>query len=139
MIYVNGSSAIFSLLTLVASGQLWPAVQFSIDYPAFLFDAFALSMCAMLGQQIIYYIIKAFGALVFATAMTSRQFIAILLSSILYGHPMSNGQIVGTIIVASAMYLKVYNKSKKVKQPKAPSLVEKIQSAVGEQKKSQLV
>ena len=34
------------------------ALDFVFAYPALLFDAFGLSLCAMFGQQVIYYIIK---------------------------------------------------------------------------------
>lgn len=43
----------------------------------------------------VYIVIKSFGALVFATAMTTRQFCGILLSCIIYVHPLSGGQVAG--------------------------------------------
>eukprot|EP01108_Squamamoeba_japonica_P005967 TRINITY_DN4806_c0_g1_i1.p1 TRINITY_DN4806_c0_g1~~TRINITY_DN4806_c0_g1_i1.p1 ORF type:complete len:374 (+),score=87.50 TRINITY_DN4806_c0_g1_i1:43-1122(+) len=129
MIYVNGSSAALSVLTLIASGQLWVALDFVTTYPALLFDAFGLSLCAMFGQQIIYYIIKEFGALIFATAMTTRQFAGILLSCALYAHPLSMGQFVGTAIVATAMYMKAINKSRKKKEP---TLAQKVVDTIGQ-------
>ncbi len=36
--------------------------------------------------------IKSYGALLFATVMTTRQFLSILLSCILYRHPLTTGQ-----------------------------------------------
>jgi len=138
MIYVNGSSALLSIITLVASGQLWMALDFVFAYPALLFDAFGLSLCAMFGQQVIYYIIKNFGALVFATAMTTRQFAGILLSCALYVHPLSLGQWFGTAIVATAMYMKVVRKSGKKKPAPSSSLVDKINASVGDQKEQEV-
>lgn len=43
--------------------------------------------------------IKTFGALLFATVMTTRQFISILLSCILFAHPLTGGQWLGTVMV----------------------------------------
>jgi len=63
----------------------------------------------------IYYIIKEFGALVFATAMTTRQFVGILLSCLLYIHPLTWGQWAGTAIVAFALYYKALSSSHKKK------------------------
>ena len=102
----------------------------------------------MFGQQIIYYIIKEFGALIFATAMTTRQFAGILLSCALYAHPvrvvgaasaatmlitrakqLSMGQFVGTAIVATAMYMKAINKSRKKKEP---TLAQKVVDTIGQ-------
>mmetsp|Transcript_17599 Transcript_17599/g.43248 ORF Transcript_17599/g.43248 Transcript_17599/m.43248 type:complete len:348 (-) Transcript_17599:164-1207(-) len=112
MIYMNASSAVLSVLALVGTGQLWDAVDFVTAYPALLGDAFFLSMCAMLGQQVIYRIISEFGALVFAMAMTTRQFVAILLSCFLYVHPLSPQQWLGTAIVFSFLYYKATAKKK---------------------------
>jgi hypothetical protein len=44
------------------------------------------------GQLIIVHTIRTFGAIVFATVMTTRQFVSILLSSIVFNHPLSPGQ-----------------------------------------------
>lgn len=54
--------------------------------------------------------IKTFGALLFATVMTTRQFISILLSCILFAHPLSGGQWVGTVMVFGALYYKSLSK-----------------------------
>ena len=44
------------------------------------------------GQLFIVHTIKSYGALLFATVMTTRQFLSILLSCILYRHPLTAGQ-----------------------------------------------
>ena len=56
-------------------------------------------MCAMLmpcllsiGQLFILHTIRCFGALLFAAVMTTRQFLSILVSSFLFGNPLSVGQ-----------------------------------------------
>jgi adenosine 3'-phospho 5'-phosphosulfate transporter B2 len=46
----------------------------------------------MTGALFISYTIKTFGALIFATIMTTRQFLSILLSCFLFLHPLSFGQ-----------------------------------------------
>ncbi len=45
------------------------------------------------GALFISYTIKSFGALIFATIMTTRQFLSILLSCFLFLHPLSFGQL----------------------------------------------
>lgn len=42
--------------------------------------------------------------------MTTRQFISILLSCILFAHPLSGGQWVGTVMVFGALYYKSLSK-----------------------------
>ena len=65
------------------------------------------SRCPLPPPQIFILItIKEFGALLFATIMTTRQFLSILLSCILFMHPLSLGQWVGTTLVFGALYYK---------------------------------
>ena len=53
-----------------------------------------LTACRALlaGQLLIVHTIRSFGALVFATIMTTRQFVSVLASCIIFGHPLSPGQ-----------------------------------------------
>ncbi len=54
----------------------------------------------------ILYTIKTFGALMFSTIMTIRQFLSLLLSSIIFLHPLSIGQWAGAFIVFGVLYYK---------------------------------
>jgi len=58
------------------------------------------------GQMVIYYSIKEFGALFFSTVMTTRQVISILLSCIIYLHPLTVGQWMSALLVFGALYYK---------------------------------
>jgi len=104
MLYVNATSAVISALILVFANQLMPAIEFSLKYPGFFANSLFLSLAAMLGQVVIYYSIKNFGALFFATVMTTRQVFSILLSTLIYFHPLSIGQWFGTLTVFGALY-----------------------------------
>jgi solute carrier family 35 (adenosine 3'-phospho 5'-phosphosulfate transporter), member B2 len=95
---------------LIFSGQLIPSLQFSIDYPDFLLSSLGLSICATGGQIVIYYTIKMFGALFFAIVMTTRQVFSMLLSCIIYFHPLSIGQWFGAAIVFAVLYYKGFVK-----------------------------
>lgn len=44
------------------------------------------------GQVLIMHTIRCFGALAFATIMTSRQFVSVLASCLIFAHPLSLGQ-----------------------------------------------
>mmetsp|Transcript_20188 Transcript_20188/g.77300 ORF Transcript_20188/g.77300 Transcript_20188/m.77300 type:complete len:340 (+) Transcript_20188:74-1093(+) len=113
MLYVNLCSSIISTLTLLTSGQLVPAVTFSFTYPSFFAASVGLSMAATMGQVVIYYSIKNFGALFFAAVMTTRQVFTILLSCIVFFHPLSLGQWLGAGTVFGALYYKGYKKTQK--------------------------
>ncbi|EIE27556.1 DMT family transporter: UDP-galactose/UDP-glucose [Coccomyxa subellipsoidea C-169] len=92
MLYVNLFSSLVSLCGLVSSGQLLPALAFIARHPEALSSIFVLSLSATVGQLFILHTIKKFGALLFAAVMTTRQFLSILVSSAVFGNPLSTGQ-----------------------------------------------
>jgi len=105
--YVQGCSAFFSAFSLLSSGQLVPAYSFLSTHPDALFHTFLLSMSSTSANFFISWTIKSFGALIFATIMTTRQFISILMSCVIFLHPLSwPGQYVGIALVFSALYYK---------------------------------
>jgi len=106
MLYVNLCSGIFSLITLLVSNELVNAINFSITYPDFLFNSLLLSVASTCGQLVILLTIKEFGALFFATVMTIRQVISIILSCIIYFHPLTIGQWLSSVIVFGSLYYK---------------------------------
>merc|ERR1719181_2210286 len=89
MMYVNSCSSAVSAMTLVASGAAPKAIGFCFKHPTFAMHAMALSAAAVGGQFFIYSQVKEFGALIFAATMNLRQVISILVSYILYGHPIT--------------------------------------------------
>lgn len=92
ILYVNLFSALFSLVGLVAGGQALPAVSFVMRHPSAGISVFVLSFAAVTGQLCIYYTIRQMGALVYATVMTTRQFVSIIGSAIVYGHALNMKQ-----------------------------------------------
>jgi solute carrier family 35 (adenosine 3'-phospho 5'-phosphosulfate transporter), member B2 len=50
------------------------------------------SWLACAGQLFITHTIRSYGALLFATVMTTRQFLSVLLSCLLFRHPLAPGQ-----------------------------------------------
>jgi len=110
MLYVNICSAVISILGLLGSGQLFPATLFSFKYPDFFLYQLGLSLAASLGQVVIYFTIKTFGALFFSTVMTTRQVISILLSCIIYLHPLTFPQWIAVLIVFGTLYYKANSK-----------------------------
>lgn len=72
ILYVQSFSACFSVLGLVSAGQLWEALGFISRHPEALSSILALSAAATVGQLFISHTIRTYGALVFATVMTTR-------------------------------------------------------------------
>jgi len=110
MLYVNTVSMILSLVPLLIQQQFFECVQFSMNHPDFLLHSLGLSACAVLGQIMIYTTIKDFGALIFSALMTTRQFLNILLSCIIYLHPLTIGQWAGVFMVFGVLYYTADNK-----------------------------
>jgi hypothetical protein len=69
-----------SIFGLVTSSALFPAISFVARHPTSFMDMSLLSIAATTGQLIILYTIKEFGALLFATIMTTRQFLSYVFS-----------------------------------------------------------
>lgn len=84
------------------------AIDFVTRHPEALSGIFTLSLSSTMGQLFILYTIREFGSLVFATIMTSRQFLSILLSCLLFMHPLSGGQWAGTVAVFGALYYSAF-------------------------------
>jgi len=110
MLYVSLASSILSLLALMSQGELLSSMAFSFTYPSFFVQALSLSLCAVFGVMVIYTTVKEFGALIFATIMTTRQLLNILLSCIIYLHPLTIMQWVGVAMVFGTMYVKSSDK-----------------------------
>ncbi len=70
-----------------------------------------------MGQILIYFTIKNYGALVFSTVMTTRQFVSVLLSSIIFLNPLTFVQWIGTSIVFGALYYQGLMKARGKKHP----------------------
>jgi adenosine 3'-phospho 5'-phosphosulfate transporter B2 len=111
MVWVNLCSATISLFWLLSDNSISQAFEFVGRHPSVMGDVIILSTAAMLGQLCILYTIREFGALLFATIMTTRQFISILLSCIIFMHPLTVPQWGGTCMVFGALYYNAFLKA----------------------------
>jgi len=107
MFYVNAFSMGFSFAALTLSGEMLPSIEFSRKHPDFLFDSISLSLCATAGQQMIYTTIKAFGNVVYSAAMTVRQLVSIILSSIVFEHNLTYVQWFSAMFVFICLFQKL--------------------------------
>lgn len=115
MLYVNLCSSIMATMFLASSGKMMESIAFAVKYPAFLQDMLGLSGSAVSGQFAITYTIKEFGALLYATIMTVRQFLSVFISNIVFGHGMNYKQWLGATIVFSSLFYKSYAKANRPK------------------------
>lgn len=121
VLYTTLWSSILSSVTLFTSGQLAPALAFVSKHPEALVNIMALSAAATCGSLCISYTIKSFGALTFAQIMTLRQFLSIVLSSMVFMHPLTTGQWVSAVMIVATMYYQSANKGSKGKDKASPA------------------
>lgn len=110
--YTTLCSCVLSLTGLIIQGNLLMAIDFVSRHKDCFFDIALLSTVATASQFFISYTIRTFGALTFATIMTTRQLVSILLSCVWFGHPLSVEQCIGAVIVFGSLYARVFLKSK---------------------------
>lgn len=115
MFWANAISAILSLaqigweILLVDSSRM-PAYDILVWFqqsPYGVFEVIALSVCTLFAQVCIYGIIQEFGPVLLAYAMTTRQMFSVVLSFIIFSHPISLVQ----ILAASAVFCVLFWKS----------------------------
>lgn len=115
MLYVNLCSGLMSVGFLFASGKVLESIAFLTKYPAVVADMGILSFSAVSGQFAITYTIKEFGALLYATIMTIRQFLSVFVSNLIFRHGMTLMQWLGAVTVFGALFYKTYAKANKPK------------------------
>ncbi|KAF7153260.1 hypothetical protein RHSIM_Rhsim01G0224300 [Rhododendron simsii] len=109
---------------LIVQGHLLMAIDFVAHHNDCFFDIALLSTVATISQFFISYTIRTFGALTFATIMTTRQLVSILLSCVWFAHPLSWEQCIGAVIVFGSLYAKSFLRSK----PQKPSPAENLEN-----------
>lgn len=92
VLYTTACSTLLSLFGALAAHQFVPACAFVLRNPEALWWILALSVISAAVQLVISWTIKRYGAVVFATIMTTRQFFSILLSSLIFRTPLTPGQ-----------------------------------------------
>mmetsp|Transcript_3900 Transcript_3900/g.6826 ORF Transcript_3900/g.6826 Transcript_3900/m.6826 type:complete len:386 (+) Transcript_3900:79-1236(+) len=112
MMYVNLSSSLFSIIMLVSAGRLLSSIEFCVRNPPLLWDASILSVSAVAGQFVISYTVRNFGALAFATIMTVRQLLSIMLSNLLFRHGMTLAQWGAAVVVFGSLVFRSFYKAK---------------------------
>nr|CAB3266234.1 adenosine 3'-phospho 5'-phosphosulfate transporter 1-like [Phallusia mammillata] len=113
MLGVNLFSCIFTSCSLLEQGAFFEAFAFITRHVEFGMHSVVLSICSAVGQLFIFYTISEYGAVVFTIIMTLRQAFAILLSCLIYGHPIGFLGFIGVLIVFAALFLRIYARSRK--------------------------
>jgi adenosine 3'-phospho 5'-phosphosulfate transporter B2 len=104
-------STVLSLVTLIHTNELGPALSFVYRHSEIHFHFFMFSICSTIGQIFIFYTIKNFGAVVFTLIMTCRVLLSIAVSCVLYGHKVSATGFLGLMCVLGAVLYRIKRKT----------------------------
>lgn len=111
MFATSAFSSLLSFITLVHSHELGPAVDFVFRHKEIHLHFFLFSICSTIGQLLIFYTIKNFGAVVFTLIMTTRVLLSIALSVYMYGHNVGEIGFFGLVLVMGAVMYRVKRKA----------------------------
>ena len=110
MLGVNLCSCFIGGAMLVLHGNFFDSIAFLLQYPDFAGHALLMSVCSASGQMFIFYTIETFDAVMFATIMTLRQILSILISVVYYGHAVNAMGVLGMGLVFIALGYKTWDK-----------------------------
>jgi adenosine 3'-phospho 5'-phosphosulfate transporter B2 len=111
MFATSAFSVVLSLVTLVHTKELYPALRFVYRHSEIHLHFFMFSACSTLGQLFIFYTIKNFGAVVFTLIMTTRILLSIGLSCLIYGHHVGWTGFLGLTCVLGAVLYRIKRKA----------------------------
>jgi len=125
MLYANVFSSAFTALGLLVTLEIVQVHAYLVANPTVVFHIFTMAVCSAIGQLFIFYTIKRYGPLVFATIQTVRQFLSVVLSIILFAHPINMMMSLGILMVFAALSVQILDKwrssrSKLKKNPPTP-------------------
>jgi adenosine 3'-phospho 5'-phosphosulfate transporter B2 len=111
MLIMNAFSAVFSFITLVHQEELHNALLFVIHHRIMIIHLLIFNVSSTVGQLLIFYTVKSFGAVVFSVIMSTRILFSTILSCIVYNHPITELGYLGIMIVFGAMAYRTHRKT----------------------------
>lgn len=113
MMWQNVCACLWLFVALVVSGEGVGALRFVATYPAVLTSVMQFSIVSALGQNFIFYTVRHFSALAVTTITTTRKMFTVLLSIVVFNHPIVTRQWAGLGLVFAAIGWEAYAKGKK--------------------------
>ena len=95
MLIMNAFSAVFSFVTLVHQQELSASLAFIYSHPELILHLIGFCIFSTVGQVFIFYTVQKFGAVVFSIIMAIRILLSVLLSCIVYDHPVNELGVMG--------------------------------------------
>ena len=86
-------------LVTIPSGEFFAAVKFCTTNPSAYVYVLLFSACGSIGQMFIFLTVAKFGSLVFAIVKTTRKFMSIIISILMYNYPFTSLQYIGMTVI----------------------------------------
>jgi UDP-galactose transporter B1 len=124
MLGTNVAAVLWTLIGLVATNTLIPAITFLSTYPDVIVDIVQFCILSAIGQMFIFVTMNRFGALVLTIITTTRKFFTILASVFYFKHDVHELQWLGVLVVFIGLGIEIHfkyetkmkNRSKSQKQ-----------------------
>ncbi len=111
MLVMNAFSSVFAFITLVHQEELQPTLDYAYAHSEFFFHLLLFIIFSTLGQLLIFYTVKNFGAVVFSIIMSVRILLSTLISCFVYSHPITELGFVGVILVFGSIAYRIRRKT----------------------------
>ena len=110
---LNKWGGIICLCTAIFSGQIFEFIEYTRVYSAVWTDLILLSVLGAIGQIFIFYTISHFSPLLLSIVTTTRKFFTVLISIIIYSHPINSLQWVSIGLVFTGVFIEMFGGGKK--------------------------
>lgn len=104
MFWINSWAILLSFGAIVVSGEVSTVFFFLVANPSAFVYNLITAITSATGQYFIFYTIKEFGPVVFTVIMTTRQLLSMIISSILFHHPLTVMSYLGGVLVFTAVF-----------------------------------
>lgn len=99
----NKWAFLFVITNAAVQGELIPSLKYLYTHPTVLIDLFGVCILQLVGQICIYLVVANFKQHIYPLISTVRKIFTILLSILVFGHPMTIHQWFAMILVFGGM------------------------------------
>mmetsp|Transcript_21072 Transcript_21072/g.51474 ORF Transcript_21072/g.51474 Transcript_21072/m.51474 type:complete len:334 (+) Transcript_21072:80-1081(+) len=110
MLFQNLFAVVWVTIALLVNGEGLEAIRFLERHPAAVWDILKFGVMSALGQNFIFYTVRNISALACTTITTTRKFFTILISVILYKHPLKATQWLAVAMVFTGIIVETISK-----------------------------
>lgn len=99
----NMFAFLFVFVNAILTGELVPSIRYLVTHPTVIVDVFGVCILQLIGQICIYLVVANFKQHIYPLISTVRKIFTILLSILVFGHPMTIHQWFAMVLVFGGM------------------------------------